>query len=118
VYPDRSPDGEALFRVFYGGATDARILDTMNDDDFAFIAGDEIGRALGYTWKLRSLGPIRWERGIPHYTVGHSARIDAIETRVATHAGQHLAGNSYRGVGLNQVIENARALAASLLTAQ
>ena len=54
---------------------------------------------------------IRHHEGIPQYTVGHLERLAAIDTELARLPGLHLNGHGYRGVGINHVIANARALA-------
>jgi oxygen-dependent protoporphyrinogen oxidase len=54
---------------------------------------------------------------MPQYQVGHIARVESIEQRVATHAGLELAGNAYRGVGIPQCIHGARQAAERLAKA-
>jgi oxygen-dependent protoporphyrinogen oxidase len=59
---------------------------------------------------------IRHHEGIPQYTVGHLDRVAAIDAALARLPGLHLAGHGYRGVGINYVIANARALADRLVS--
>jgi oxygen-dependent protoporphyrinogen oxidase len=54
---------------------------------------------------------IRWDRAIPQYHVGHLDRVAWIEQRVAALPGLLLGGNAYRGVAINDCIEQADRLA-------
>ena len=56
----------------------------------------------------------RWARGIPQYNVGHLARQDRILRRAAALPGLHLAGNSFRGIGMNDCIRTAAELTEEL----
>jgi oxygen-dependent protoporphyrinogen oxidase len=57
---------------------------------------------------------MRWRDSMPQYHVGHVARVEKIEDRVATHNGLELAGNAYRGVGIPQSIHSGRSAAERL----
>jgi oxygen-dependent protoporphyrinogen oxidase len=54
---------------------------------------------------------------MPQYVVGHLARVEAIEHRVAAHAGLALAGAAYRGVGIADSVRSGEAAADSVMTA-
>lgn len=58
----------------------------------------------------------RWRSVQPRYTLGHPARLAAVDTALASHPRLALAGASLRGVGLPDVIAGAEAAAASLLS--
>ena len=57
---------------------------------------------------------MRWRDAMPQYYVGHVARVESIEQRVAGHPGLELAGNAYRGVGIPQSIHSGRQAAERL----
>jgi oxygen-dependent protoporphyrinogen oxidase len=54
-------------------------------------------------------------RGIPQYTLGHPARVAAIERRLERFPGLTACGNSYRGISVNACALEAPAVAASVL---
>ena len=54
---------------------------------------------------------VRWRQAIPQYHVGHLDRVAWIEERTAKYRGLYLAGNAYRGVALNDCVEQADLLA-------
>jgi oxygen-dependent protoporphyrinogen oxidase len=57
---------------------------------------------------------IRWTRGIPQYNVGHLERVASIDAALPRLPGLHLAGNAYKGVGINDCIRNAFTLGDAL----
>jgi protoporphyrinogen/coproporphyrinogen III oxidase len=50
----------------------------------------------------------RWPDSMPQYTVGHSARVAAIEECAAGIAGLHMAGNAYGGIGIPDCVRSAQ----------
>jgi oxygen-dependent protoporphyrinogen oxidase len=58
---------------------------------------------------------VRHYRGIPHYTGGHLDRLQRIDQLLARHRSLHVAGNSYRGVSVNNCVAEAPAVAARAL---
>jgi oxygen-dependent protoporphyrinogen oxidase len=61
---------------------------------------------------------VRWDRAIPQYHVGHLERLARIETRLRQHPGLHLGGNSYRGVSINDCVEQAGLLATAVISGE
>jgi oxygen-dependent protoporphyrinogen oxidase len=57
----------------------------------------------------------RHEMAIPQYTVGHSERLRNVDTALGRHKGLFLAGNAYRGIGVNDCIENSSKLAEKII---
>jgi oxygen-dependent protoporphyrinogen oxidase len=51
---------------------------------------------------------------MPQYRVGHLARVDTIERRVAALPGLRLAGGAYRGVGIADCIRSAETAAEAM----
>jgi len=49
---------------------------------------------------------VRWHHAIPQYTIDHPGRLQTIQSRCAGLEGVHLAGASYRGVGIPDCIES------------
>ena len=57
----------------------------------------------------------RWPYAMPQYQVGHFERVAAIERMAAAHAGLHLAGNAYRGVGVSDCVREGKSAAESVI---
>jgi oxygen-dependent protoporphyrinogen oxidase len=116
-FPDRAPAEARLIRVFFGG----NAVEAFANDSDAEVA------ATAHTQLEKILGPLpaldtaltairRWPRSLPQYEVGHLDRIAELETRIATLGGLTLLGNSYRGVGLPDLIRDARIAARAITT--
>ena len=107
----RAPEGVALFRLFFrapGAVGEA-------DDVLVARASDELARTLGARGTLLLTRVSRWPAGLPRYTLGHPARVAAIEARLAEHAGLFLAGPSLRGAGLPDAVRQSHAAAHAVL---
>jgi oxygen-dependent protoporphyrinogen oxidase len=110
----RAPDGCELVRAFVGGI---RRPEMVERDDAALVATAraELARYLGFTAEPILARVDRWREAMPQYEVGHLARIDAIDARVARLPGLALAGNAYRGVGIPDCVRSGEAAADAVL---
>jgi protoporphyrinogen/coproporphyrinogen III oxidase len=75
----------------------------------------------------RILGPLpepqiavvrRWPLSLPQYAVGHLERMAELQERVRKLDGLWLLGNGYRGVGVPDLIRDARAAARQSVAAK
>ncbi len=113
-YPGRAPEGHVLLRCFVGGALEEAILEL---DDAALVerARDELRQAMGITAEPVLTRLHRWPAAMPQYRVGHLARVETIERRVAALPGLGLAGGAYRGVGIADCVRSGEDAAARAL---
>ena len=111
-FAHRVPPGGYSVRVYYGG----KQAEIMRQEDV---------RTLAYTELKSVVGPLPtplhstvryWPRALPQYHVGHLQRIAALDRRVAELGGLHLLGNGFRGVGLPDLVRDARAAAQRIAT--
>ncbi len=111
-FPDRTPKGARAVRVFFGGRI-ADKLDNKSDDFIAAEAFRELGLVLpDLPAPEPSLTTVsRWPRSLPQYEVGHLTRMQDLDSRVGTLGNLYLLGNGYRGVGVPDLIRDARAAA-------
>lgn len=105
-YAGRAPQHHVLMRAFLGGATDPEAM-AMNDRAMTEAARNEFRQLLGVTAPPQMSRVDRWERSMPQYKVGHADRVRRIDALVSHHAGLHLVGNAYRGVGIPDCIADA-----------
>ena len=110
IFPDRAPPGFVLWRVLCGGASRPDVYD-LPDDELVRKCHAEMQLAMGVTGPPAFVRVVRWPRAIPQYHVGHLARVDRIEAAVAKLPGLFVTGNAYRGVAMNDVAEQAEAIA-------
>jgi oxygen-dependent protoporphyrinogen oxidase len=59
----------------------------------------------------------RWPRSLPQYAVGHLERMEELFERVRALGGLWLLGNGYRGVGLPDLVRDARVAARATVRA-
>lgn len=110
-FDQRAPASWSLLRVFFGGARSPETM-LLNDDDLLDVAMAQLGELLGVSSPPLFHRIVRWPSGSPQYDVGHLERIADIEH--ALPVGVHLAGSSYRGVGLPDLANEANQLARRL----
>jgi oxygen-dependent protoporphyrinogen oxidase len=110
IYPDRAPAGTVLLRAMCGGWRRGEIVD-WPDDRLLRAVRDEMARTVGVHTPPVFHHIVRWNRAIPQYLVGHLERIEWIEQRLARHPGLFVGGNAYRGVAINDCVEQAGILA-------
>ncbi|SNT40525.1 oxygen-dependent protoporphyrinogen oxidase [Granulicella rosea] len=109
-FPHRAPEGRRLLRAFFGSAAADRLA-LLPDDEIAALALDELEKIVGRLPAPAFSVVRRWPKSLPQYAVGHLERMAGLATRVAAQPGLWLLGNGYRGVGLPDLIRDARAAA-------
>ncbi len=111
-FPHRAPPNSRLLRAFFTGNHDQQ-----TDAALTRIALEALQQILGPLPAPAFSILRRWPRSLPQYAVGHHARIAALlHLQARDYPRIHLLGNAYRGVGLPDLIRDARALAHHLHT--
>ena len=111
-FPDRAPADARILRVFFGG-TMADRLSPAPDKVVAAEAWRELGAVLPNlpTPEPGMTTVSRWPRSLPQYEIGHMERIADLDRRIEALGHLHLLGNGFRGVGVPDLIRDARAAA-------
>ena len=107
-YSDRVPTGQRLLRVFFGGMA-AMPLMSSDDGALSILAIAELRKILGSLPEPAFTVVQRWPLSLPQYAVGHIKRTAQLLSSLPPDL--HLVGNAYRGVGLPDLIRDARNLA-------
>ena len=120
-FAGRVPAGKRLLRAFFGGPAESA-HDARTDDELAHVALAELRRILAasgaYTLPEPALTLVRrWPRSLPQYAVGHLERMAELDRSLTGLPGLTLLGNAYRGVGLPDLIREARAAARAIAAA-
>lgn len=110
IFPNRAAEGHVLLRTMIGGAKNPGIA-SFDGDKVADIVYGELKPVLGLRSEPETVRVFRWDRAIPQYLPGHSNTLEKIDGRLKNHPGLYLAGNAYRGIGINDCIENGHRLA-------
>jgi len=117
-FPHRAPAGAHILRAFFGSGSTEHFA-TASDAEVAAAALHQLRSIMG---PLPDPDPTfttvrRWPRSLPQYEVGHLDRIAQLDDLVARLPGLTLLGNAYRGVGLPDLIRDARAAARQIFDA-
>ena len=100
IFPHRAPEGHVLLRSMMGGATNTSAIDLSDEEVKEKVMGD-LKQIMGIAAEPDMVRIYRHERAIPQYTVGHAARVAAIEEQLQTLPGLFATGNAFAGVGIN-----------------
>jgi len=129
-FPGRVPNGGRIIRAFFGGAAADRLA-RCNNDEIAAIARLELARILNShaiaQAPLPGLRPAplpapvltvvrRWPNSLPQYAVGHLDRIAELKSSLDALPGLTLLGNALHGVGIPDLIRDARAAARNAIS--
>jgi oxygen-dependent protoporphyrinogen oxidase len=112
-FPHRAPAGARVIRAFFGGAS-AEALRHATDEAVAQAALVQLCSILGPMPDPEHTEVRRWPRSLPQYEVGHLERIAQLDELVARIGNLTLLGNSYRGVGVPDLIRDARSAVRAL----
>jgi oxygen-dependent protoporphyrinogen oxidase len=110
IFPGRAPAGSVLMRALCGGWNRGDVLD-WPDERLTSAVRAEMARTVGVTAAPCFCQVVRWQRAIPQYFVGHLDRVSAIEKKASEHSGLFVGGSAYRGVAINDCVEQAGLLA-------
>lgn len=110
IFPDRAPEGCVLLRSMVGGA---RMPELALQDDCRLIdnVSGEVRDIMGIKVQPDFVKIYRHEKAIPQYNTGHNKRLETIEEMLLKYRNLYLTGNAYRGIGVNDCIENSYKLA-------
>jgi oxygen-dependent protoporphyrinogen oxidase len=99
-----------LLRTLQGGTFEPALVDAT-DDVIASRAVADLRRVAGLRGDPDFVAVWRHAAGIPQYDLGHAARVRAVEDDLRRLPGLHVIGQATSGVGVNDGIAAAAALA-------
>jgi oxygen-dependent protoporphyrinogen oxidase len=111
----RAPDDMVMVRVFVGGGHHEELVHDLDDSGMVRMVLEELDTVLGLKADPQFSKVYRWHKGMPKYTVGHLDRITLLDRRLSTHAGLHLIGCSYKGIGIGDCVHEAQIAAEKIL---
>ncbi len=117
IFPPHVHGDHVLLRAMVGGARDPEGA-ILSEGRTVDLVHGELDRMLGgIKNRPAEVRLYRHAKGIPQYVLGHPERLRAIGEDLAALPGLHLAGNAYRGIGVNDCVREARELAERLTAA-
>jgi oxygen-dependent protoporphyrinogen oxidase len=115
IFPNRATEGYALLRTMVGGAKSPDIA-MLDDDRISRLVFNELKPILTLKTDPDMVRVYRWEKAIPQYLLGHSQKIKFLDDRTTHYPGMYLAGNAYRGIGMNDCVESSYKLAEDIIS--
>jgi oxygen-dependent protoporphyrinogen oxidase len=109
-----STEPPLLIRAMVGRDGD-QAWNAMDDDTLIRAVRAELAAAMGLDAEPVAVHVRRMPAAMPQYTVGHAARLVAVDTALRSLPGLHLTGAGYRGVGLAGCIAQAQDAASAVL---
>ena len=103
-----------IVRCTVGGRGDEEAL-KRDDADLVSVASSELAEATGVAGSPIASRVIRWESGLPQYTVGHVDRVARIRASVSAQPGLAICGAAFDGVGIRSCVTTARSAADQVL---
>jgi len=107
IFPNQAPDGHVLLRTIYGGYNDPDVV-PLPDAELLELVKREVEPLMGISTKPEFVRIFRHYKGIPQYLLSHGTHLNEIEAAEQRHPGLAIAGNAYRGVGLNDCVVSAQ----------
>jgi protoporphyrinogen/coproporphyrinogen III oxidase len=116
AFEKSSPAGTVLLRIIAGGDRDPAVC-SLSDEELTDLAIQELALNLGIKSGAQPVffHAVHHHPGLPQYEMGHLAQVEAIEKVLASVPGIYITGNSYRGLSVSKVVEQAERLSESLL---
>ncbi len=105
-FPSQTSNDQVFLRVICGGSLDPEFA-SLSPDVALEVIKQDLQKTLGITAQPVSVQEARWDKGIPQYLLDHPSRMSKIQKLLEQHPGLYLAGNAYRGVGVNDCIREA-----------
>jgi oxygen-dependent protoporphyrinogen oxidase len=106
IFENRAPEGKVLLRSMLGGACFPDRIN-LSDEEVEKRTKEDLRHIMGIKEAPSFVRIFRHAKAIPQYTAGHGSRLDALEEKRRRHPGLYFAGNSYRGIGLNDCVATA-----------
>ncbi|ABF39700.1 protoporphyrinogen oxidase [Candidatus Koribacter versatilis Ellin345] len=113
-FPHRAPPDKGVLRCFMGGANDAAILQS-SDEEITAIVQRELREIVHLEAQPKLVRVYRWRGAMAQYPLSHLDRVDRIEKAIAAIPGLAVAGNAFRGIGVPDCVRTGTVAAQSVL---
>ncbi len=115
LFPNRAPQGSVLLTSFIGGATDPQAA-TLSPEEITALVHHEISQILTIRSQPTFSNVEIYQRALPQYNLGHTARIANLERESSALLNIKLVGNYLRGPAIGACIEKALTVADEIRT--
>jgi len=106
-FEGRTPEGQVMLRVFFGGTFDGGVLE-LADAELVALARREMGPVLGLRGEPTLARVFRWREATPQMEVGHLQKVARVEQALEGVPGLFVCGSGFRSTGLPDTIGDAQ----------
>ncbi|KAF0244318.1 MAG: protoporphyrinogen oxidase, partial [bacterium] len=110
LFPNRAPNGQALFTNFIGGAHDVKAVE-LGSKELGQIVAEELKKILDIKTIPNLVNVYKYQMAIPQYNLGHLSRLAIIESELRSQSNLYLASNYLKGVSVPDCVSRGKALA-------
>ncbi|MEW6570259.1 MAG: protoporphyrinogen oxidase [Nitrospirota bacterium] len=110
IFPNRAPEDHILLRSMLGGAR-ASELALQDEVKQVNTVMEELADIMGINSEPDFAKAYVHVKGIPQYSVGHEKKLEIMEKTLERFKRLYITGNAYKGIGVNDCIENSYKLA-------
>jgi oxygen-dependent protoporphyrinogen oxidase len=110
IFPNRSPEGYVLLRNMLGGVRRSELAEQSEEKQVQLVM-EELKGIMGINVQPDFAKVYIHKKGIPQYFPGHEKKLETINGIVDRFKRMYITGNAYRGIGVNDCIENSDKLA-------
>jgi protoporphyrinogen/coproporphyrinogen III oxidase len=110
LFPNRAPQGSVLLTSFIGGATDPQAVE-LPTEDIVSMVHRQIAPILSICSQPTFANVEIYQRALPQYNMGHTARIANLERESSAILNLKLVGNYLGGPAIGACIEQALSVA-------
>jgi oxygen-dependent protoporphyrinogen oxidase len=114
VFPNRAPEGYVLLRSMLGGVRNSELA-LKDEEKLTHVVLDELRDIMEIKAQPDFAKVYTHVKGIPQYSLGHERRLEAIDRILSRFQGLYITGNAYRGIGVNDCVENSYRLAERII---
>ena len=114
VFPNRAPEGYVLLRSMLGGVRNSELA-LKGAEVVTNVVMEELKDVMGVDAEPDFAKVYTHVKGIPQYSPGHGRRLAKIDEIAGRLQGLYITGNAYRGIGVNDCVENSYKLAEKII---
>jgi oxygen-dependent protoporphyrinogen oxidase len=114
IFPNRAPEGYVLLRSMLGGVRKSDLA-LEKEDKLIKLVMDELRDIMEITVQPDFAKVYTHDKGIPQYSLNHQKRLAEIDKISSNFKRFYITGNAYRGIGVNDCVENSYKLAERLV---
>jgi oxygen-dependent protoporphyrinogen oxidase len=117
IFPDRAPEGGAVFTTFVGGARQPDLA-RKSDDELVSLVRSDLNDLVGVDQSPDVVHIKRWKRAIPQYNLGHQQIMEEVERFEEDQPGIHIRSNFRDSASVPGCITNGMSLADEIVQNQ